>query len=97
MYHEKMNAIISLVLNKQVSKDFILEYLSNNFSPTKIYDSDDSLITDAYFSLLHYAWDEEQILNEEWEYFIKCFNGECVHNFDEKNAMLHECLEKYKS
>ena len=58
-----------------------------NVDPTIIYGSDDMLVTDSYFSLLHYATGEEMVTDAEWKYFLDCLNGNRVDSRDEKLQM----------
>ncbi len=65
----------------------------------KIYDSDDLLVTDAYLSLLHFSFGEEAISKQEWLYFIRCFEGHCKYNMEEKikiSAQNLQCLPACK-
>ena len=49
-----------------------------------IIELEDMLVTDAYFSILHYASGEEMINDAEWKYFLDCLNGDWVYSLDEK-------------
>ncbi len=61
--------------------------LTANVNPTEIYASDDMLITDSYFSLLHYASGEEIVTDTEWKYLLDCLNGDRGYSLDEKLHM----------
>ena len=67
-----------------------MEALIANVSPMEIYSSNDMLVTDSYFSLLHYATGEEMVTDAEWKYFLDCLNGNRVYSLDEKLQMLNE-------
>jgi hypothetical protein len=45
------------------------------------------LVTDSYFSLLHFATGEEMVTDAEWKYFLDCLNGNRVYNLEEKLQM----------
>ena len=45
------------------------------------------LVTDSYFSLLHYATGEEMLTDAEWKYFLDCLNGNRFSSLDEKLQM----------
>lgn len=42
------------------------------------------LVTDFYFSLLHYAYAEETVTDDEWKYFLECLDGDVVYSLDDK-------------
>jgi hypothetical protein len=64
-----------------------MEALTANVNPTEIYASDDMLVTDSYFSLLHFVTGEEMVTDAEWKYFLDCLNGNRVYNLEEKLQM----------
>ena len=87
MFYEELKQIIRLVLQQGLSGQSLMEALTANINPTGIYASDDVLVTDSYFSLLHYATGEEMVTDAEWKYFLDCLNGNRVYNLDEKLQM----------
>ena len=87
MFHEELKQIIRSVLQQSLSGQSLMEVLTANVDPTIIYGSDDMLVTDSYFSLLHYATGEEMLTDAEWKYFLDCLNGNRVYNLDEKLQM----------
>ena len=88
MFYEELKQIISFVLQQGLSGQSLIEALTANVNPTEIYASDDMLVTDSYFSLLHYAIGEEIVTDAEWKYFLDCLNGNRVYNLDEKLQMI---------
>ena len=70
-----------------------MEALTANVNPAEIYATDDLLVTDSYFSLLHYATGEEMVTDVEWKYFLDCLIGNRVYSLDEKLQM-ENLLEK---
>ena len=66
MYHNEIKRIIEKILKGEVDKYVLMEYLTNNFDCEKIYDSDEELVTDAYFTLKHYASGEEDVAENEF-------------------------------
>ena len=87
MFHEELKQIIRSVLQQGLSGQSLMEVLTANVDPTKICASDDMLVTDSYFSLLHYATGEEMLTDAEWKYFLDCLNGNRVYSLDEKLQM----------
>lgn len=61
-----------------------MEYLIDDFDCEKIYDSDEELITDAFFTLKHYASGEEEVSKDEWMYFLECLAGKREYNMETK-------------
>lgn len=51
MYHNEMEKIIEKVVKGDIDKNVLMEYLIDDFDCEKIYDSDEELITDAFFTL----------------------------------------------
>ena len=84
MYNIEFETLIKKIVDKKLEKDKILEYLMDVVECDKIYDSDDEMVTDIYFTLKHYASGEEEISKEEWQYFLDCLSGKCEYNMEEK-------------
>ena len=87
MYYDELKMIIEKVVKYNIKKDILMEYIINTFDCKKIYDSDDQLVTDAYFTLKHYAIGEESIDKKEWLYFLDCLTGRCEYNIEEKRKI----------
>ena len=87
MFYEELKQIIRLVLQQGLSGQSLMEVLTANVDPTEICASDDMLVTDSYFSLLHYASGEEVVADAEWKYFLDCLNGNRIYSLDEKLQM----------
>lgn len=92
MYHEELKEIIELVLKGNVERYVLMEYILNNFDCEKIYDSNDKVVTDVFFTLKHYASGEEEISNKEWSYFLDCLEGKCEYNIEEKMRIIAKPL-----
>ncbi len=84
MYHNEIKKIIEKILKGEMDKYVLMEYLINNFDCEKIYDSDEELITDAYFTLKHYASGEEDVPENEWMYFLECLAGRSEYSIEGK-------------
>ena len=87
MFYEELKQIIESVLQQGLSGQPLMEVLTANVNPAEIYASDDMLVTDSYFSLLHFATGEEMVTDAEWKYFLDCLNGNRVYNLEEKLQM----------
>ena len=55
MFYEELKQIIGSVLQQGLSGQPLMGVLTANVNPAEIYASDDMLVTDSYFSLLHFA------------------------------------------
>ena len=84
MYYNEFNKMLRLVLEDSIQKDEILNYLLENIDCEIIYDTDDLLLSDIYFSLKHYASGEENIKKVEWKYLLDCLNGKIKYNMNDK-------------
>ena len=84
MYYNKFDKILRLILEDSIQKNELRNYLYENIDCEVIYDLDDTLISDIYFSLKHYVSGEENLSSKEIEYFIKCLNGEIKYSIDDK-------------
>jgi hypothetical protein len=87
MFYEELKEIIRSVTEQGLSGQALMAVLAAIVNPTKIYASDDMLVTDSYFSLLHYSTGEEQITGAEWNYFLDCLNGDRDYSLDERLQM----------
>ncbi len=87
IFYEELKQIICSVLQQGLSGRSLMKALNANVSITGIYASDDMLVTNSYFSLLHYATGEEMVTDAEWEYFFNCLSGDRVYSLDEKLQM----------
>ena len=56
MYHNEMEKIIEKVVKGDIDKNVLMEYLIDDFDCEKIYDSDEELITDAFFTFENNEW-----------------------------------------
>ena len=87
MFYEELKQIIGSVLQQGLRGQPLMEVLISNPNPAEIYASDDMLVTDSYFSLLHFATGEEMVTDVEWKYLLDCLNGNRTYNLDEKLKM----------
>ena len=87
MFYEELKQIIDSVLQQGLSGQQLMEALIANVNPAEIYASNDMLVTDSYFSLLHFVTGEEMVTDAEWKYFLDCLNGNRVYNLEEKLQM----------
>ena len=85
--YEELKQIIRSVLQQGLSGQQLMKALIANVNPAEIYASNDMLVTDSYFSLLHFATGEEMVTDTEWKYFLDCLNGNRVYNLEEKLQM----------
>ena len=76
MYHNEMEKIIEKVVKGDIDKNVLMEYLIDDF--------DCELITDAFFTLKHYASGEEEVSKDEWMYFLECLAGKREYNMETK-------------
>jgi hypothetical protein len=88
MYYNEFKEVLQLILQGTIDKNEILNYLIEKIDCELIYNTDDRLLSDIYFSLKHYATGEEMISKEEWMYFMDCLEGKRKFNFDEKMKKL---------
>ena len=84
MYHNEIKKIIEKVVKGDIDKYVLMEYLINNLDCEKIYDSDEEMVTDAFFTLKHYASGEEDVSEDEWLYFLECLAGRHEYSIEEK-------------
>ena len=85
MYYKEVVEIIELILSNQfVPGEKLLNYLISTFDCEKIYNSEDMLLTDVFFTLKHYASGEEEVDRTEWIYFLECLNQKRVYKMEEK-------------
>lgn len=84
MYHNEMKKVIEKVVKGNIDKYVLMDYLMDSFDCEKIYDSDEELITDAFFTLKHYAVGEEEVSKDEWLYFLECLEGRREYNIEDK-------------
>ena len=92
MYRNEIRKVIEKVLKGDINKHILMEYLINNFDCEKIYDSNEEVVTDAFFALKHYASGEEDVCEDEWLYFLECLTGRREYNMEEKMSIITESL-----
>ena len=90
MFHEELKQIIKFVMEQGLSGKALTAVLTAKINPAEIYESDDMLVTDAYFSLLHFATGEEMVTDAEWKYLLDCLNGNRIYSLNEKLKMKDE-------
>jgi hypothetical protein len=79
---EVLKTIIVKYLNKQITKEQVIEDLLHNIDCEVIYGINDLLVSDSYFTLNHIL--EENISNIELEYLLECLSELREYNLDEK-------------
>ena len=84
MFYEAFKSLIGEVLRQGLRGEALADALAKSVDCGKIYESEDRLATDVYFSLLHCAAGEEEIPPEEWEYFLDCLNGDREYSLADK-------------
>jgi len=84
MLYKELMQIIGLIMNQGLSGQALMSMLIANVNPSEICASNDMLVTDSYFSLLHFAAGEELVTDAEWKYFLQCLNGDRNYSLDEK-------------
>ena len=84
IYYREFERIIRKILAEDFEKNLLTEQLKADINCEKIYDSDDKLLTDIFFTLKHYASGEEDIRKEEWQYFLECLSGKREYKIEEK-------------
>lgn len=84
MYREKFLELLKLVIEKEVDRYDLLKRMLDEFDCENIYDSDDDIVPDIYFTLKHYASGEEGIDMEECRFFMYCLQGKCEYSLEEK-------------
>lgn len=88
MFYTEFEAIINAVRKGGLSGEKLIDTIISQIDSRKIYDSDDILSSDIYFTLMHYASGEEQITDAEWVYFLQCLKGERSYSLDDKNEKM---------
>lgn len=74
--------IVLKITNGIISEKEIKERVQNELELKDIWESNDILITDCYYSLKH--MEEEEISIDEWKYFLECFNGSRQYSLADK-------------
>ena len=87
MYHNEFVKIIEKVIDGNIEKNLLQDYLMDMFDCEKIYDSDDEIVSDVFFALKHYASGEEDVSKNEWMYFMDCLLGKCKYSIEEKMSI----------
>ena len=83
-YRTALKAIIERLLNVSLTRNKLWDEMLYSFDGEVICDAGDLLISDAYFTLMHFANGEEHIVRQEWEYFLECLNGIRTYSMEEK-------------
>lgn len=90
-----MKEMIAKILTGRADRRALREELYK-IDPEEIYEGDNLLHSDAYFTLAHYISGEEEIREIEWVYLLKCLNGEEEFSFDSKMSLILRSTDKTK-
>ena len=71
-------------INNKTSKEEINAILINEVDVELVLNTEDTLLNDMYFSLLHYSIGEEEFTVKEAYYFLECLSGIRKHSFEDK-------------
>jgi len=75
LYAEEFIRILRAVTENGLRGSELSEAVVRSIDPEQVYASEDRLITDLYFTLMHYAGGEEDVSGEEWTFFLQCLAG----------------------
>lgn len=84
MYYLKFIELINLILDDRITLDALNDMLMNEFDCENIYNAEDDLITDTYFTLKHFAIGEDEVPIKEWKYLKSCLEGKQIYSLIEK-------------
>ena len=79
LYQEEFKDILRAMIEDGLLGRELSDTVIRSINPTEIYESDDRLVTDLYFTIMHFAGGEEYISNEEWLYYLQCLEGKRKH------------------
>lgn len=83
-YYKEFEKLLLKTRDGKISKKEIQKYLIDNIDFEYVYDEDDSLLSDIFICLKHFASGEEDLTEREIEYLLKCLKGERIHSFEER-------------
>lgn len=83
-YYDEFEKILNKVKSGEINKSELNKYLVENIDCEYIYEGNDFLLSDIFFTLKHFALEEEDITQDEIEYFLECLKGHMKHSFTEK-------------
>ncbi len=75
LYQEEFKDILRAIIKDGLLGRELSDTVIRSIKPTEIYASDDRLITDLYFTVMHFAGGEEHISTAEWLYYLQCLEG----------------------
>ena len=76
--------ILERYKTNEISKKEINTILTNEVDIEYVHNSNDTLASDLYYSLLHYSFGEDDFTIPEALYFLECLNGLRKHSFEDK-------------
>lgn len=91
-YYNELYELLKAIKMKKITRDKLNDYLLSSIDCEYIYEIEDTLLSDIYFTLKHYALHEEDITKKEVDYFLECLEGKRVHSFDDKLSILKNNL-----
>ena len=83
-YYNDFRVLLNKVKNNKISKIELNNCLMKYFDCEYIYNSNDTLLSDIFFTLKHFALGEDDITNDEIKYFNMCLLGIEAHSFEKK-------------
>ena len=90
MYYNELVQIIEKILSGDYEKQVLELYMEEIFDFGKIYDSDDELLTDVFFTIKHYLCGEDEVTKKEWLYLENCLLGKGTYSMEEKMRVITE-------
>lgn len=86
-----LQKLLEKYIADEITKKEINTLLINEMDIELILDSNNSLMSDLYFSLLHYSIGEEGFTMSEAHYFLECLSGIRKHSYEDK---FNNCYNK---
>ncbi len=79
LYQEEFKSILCAITEDGLCGRELSDTVIQSIKPALIYESDDRLVTDLYFTIVHFAGGEEQVSASEWLYYLQCREGKRKH------------------
>lgn len=89
-YYNEFIKVLQMVKKNEVGSKYLNDWLIHNIECEYIYEIDDFLLSDIFFTLKHYAIQEEGITHVEIDYFNECLMGKRQYSLEEKLKIMNK-------
>lgn len=90
-YYDIFIHLLLCIKNKNMEQQEINDFLFENIDFDYIHESEDSLLTDTFYTIYHFSLGEEDISEREIVYLFNCLTGARIYSVRDRENNNIDC------